>query len=247
MNTFKLSQSTIEKLWYYVYLLIDPRDKQVFYIWKGKWNRIYQHTQWISKTNTENDKNSKIIEIRENWFEVQHNILRHWLTEKEALEVESSLIDYVWIQNLTNIVHGHHKDQRGLTTLEQLKINYEAEDLVPQESLLLININTLYTHKMNRDELYEATRKSWIINIERANTYTIVCSVYRWIIREVFDVDHRQICKEYPTRNEFIWCVSNEKTRSIYIHKSVKSYRKKWSQNPIKYIDINECEPITTD
>ena len=41
----RLSQSTVEKLNYYVYALIDPRTNKVFYIGKGKGNRIYAHVE----------------------------------------------------------------------------------------------------------------------------------------------------------------------------------------------------------
>lgn len=37
------SQSVIEKLKYYVYLLQDPRDNSVFYVGKGVGNRVFQH------------------------------------------------------------------------------------------------------------------------------------------------------------------------------------------------------------
>jgi hypothetical protein len=43
MNKYNLTQSTIEKLGYYVYLLIDPRNDKVFYVGKGKGNRVNQH------------------------------------------------------------------------------------------------------------------------------------------------------------------------------------------------------------
>ena len=35
----------IEKIGYYVYRLIDPRNGNTFYIGKGKGNRIFQHVK----------------------------------------------------------------------------------------------------------------------------------------------------------------------------------------------------------
>ena len=43
VNAF--NQQTIESLAYYVYALIDPRDNRIFYIGKGKGNRIFQHAK----------------------------------------------------------------------------------------------------------------------------------------------------------------------------------------------------------
>ena len=88
MNKYNLSQSTIEKLGYYVYLLIDPRDNKVFYVGKGKGNRINQHLLGAldDKTN-ETEKIKKIREIQNTGLEVKHSVLRHELTEKEAFEV----------------------------------------------------------------------------------------------------------------------------------------------------------------
>ena len=43
INAF--NQQTIESLAYYVYALIDPRDNRIFYIGKGKGNRIFQHAK----------------------------------------------------------------------------------------------------------------------------------------------------------------------------------------------------------
>jgi hypothetical protein len=38
------SQAVIEKLGFYVYVLKDPRNQRVFYVGKGKENRIFSHT-----------------------------------------------------------------------------------------------------------------------------------------------------------------------------------------------------------
>lgn len=233
----KLSQSTIEKLWYYVYLLIDPRDDTVFYI--GKWvgNRIYAHVNWTLKSHADTKKNLRIKEIKHQWLDVHHKIIRYGLTEKESFEVEASLIDMVWIDSLTNIVKWHHASERGITTLEQIKIDYESKPINPEEPMVLININNLYTIDMSGDELYQATHKAWRISLERANKCRLACAVYRWITREVYEVQERRDCELHEEwRKEFIGKVADWEIREKYNHKSVSEYWTQWSQNPIKYI-----------
>lgn len=233
----KLSQSTIEKLWYYVYLLIDPRDHTVFYI--GKWvgNRIYSHVNWTLKDHADTEKNDKIREIKNAWLDVHHKIIRHWLTEKESFEVEASLIDMIWIESLTNVVKWHHASERWITTLEQIKIDYESKPIVPEEPMILININNLYKIDMTEEELYTATHKAWRISLERANKCRLACAVYKWITREVYEVQERKDCKLHEEwRKEFVWKVADADTRERYIYKNVSEFWKQWSQNPIKYI-----------
>ena len=48
----ELKQSVKEALGYYVYALVDPRDRKIFYIGKGKGNRIFQHAEAALVENT---------------------------------------------------------------------------------------------------------------------------------------------------------------------------------------------------
>ena len=237
MNKYNLSQSTIEKLGYYVYLLIDPRDNKVFYVGKGKGNRINQHLLGAldDKTN-ETEKIKKIREIQNAGLEVKHSVLRHELTEKEAFEVESAVIDVLGKDKLTNLVKGHNSEDKGLMKLEDIKIKYEAEDAIIEEPAILININNLYQRDMTENEIYEATRKSWRINIDRILNIKISCSVYRGIIREVFLIEKWLPSPEVEGRYMFQGKVAPKDARDKYLNKSVSKYWKQGSQNPIKYV-----------
>ena len=191
MDKNKLSQATIEKLGYYVYLIIDPRSQStndgVFYVGKGFRRRAQDHLNDF-KTK-EGKKIKRISEIRSVGKEPTIDILRHGLTSKEAFEIESSVIDYIGIDNLTNEVLGHDSADRGRMSLGELEIKYHAEKVRFEDDLLLININKSFNRKMNSDEILEVTKGDWRIVKEKADRFKIVCAVFRGIVREVFEVE----------------------------------------------------------
>lgn len=234
----ELSQSTIEKIGYYVYLLIDPRNCKVFYVGKGCGNRINHHLLGALEENTKEKETEKIVRIREIQkaeMEVGHTILRHGLTEKEAFEVESAAIDLLGLENLTNLVHGHHSIDRGKMTLKNIKTEYEAVDALFNEPVMLIRINQLYRYEMPADELYEVTRKDWKVG-SRAKTVRVACAVYAGIVREVYSIDNWVPSPETPGRFMFIGEVAPPGIRQKYLDKSVAHVWKQGSQNPIKYV-----------
>ena len=97
---------------YYVYGLIDPRDKQIFYIGKGTENRVFEHERESQENpDSEKLKLKTISEIKDKGFEVEKIIINSNLSEEEAFAAEASLINafnYVGDNKLTNIVAGHH-------------------------------------------------------------------------------------------------------------------------------------------
>lgn len=234
----ELSQSTIEKIGYYVYLLIDPRNGKVFYVGKGCGNRINHHLLGALEENTKEKGTEKIVRIREIQkaeMEVGHTILRHGLTEKEAFEVESAAIDLLGLENLTNLVHGRHSIDRGKMTLKNIKTEYEAVDALFNEPVMLIRINQLYRYDIPADELYEVTRKHWKVG-SRAKMVRVACAVYAGIIREVYSIDEWVPSPETPGRFMFIGEVAPPGIRQKYLDKSVAHIWKQGSQNPIKYV-----------
>jgi len=231
-----LSQSTIEKLGYYVYLLIDPRTNKVFYVGKGCGNRINHHLLGVLEEDVKETEKIKMIrDIQKAGLEVGHTILRHGLTEKEAFEVESAVIDLLGIKNLTNLVLGHHSLDRGKMTLKNIKTEYEAADALFDQPVMLIRINKLYRYEMSAEELYEATRKDWKVG-SRSKTIRIACAVYAGIIREVYEIDEWLPSAETPGRMMFVGKVAPLDVRQKYVDKSVAHVWKRGSQNPIKYV-----------
>jgi len=83
----QFSQAVIDRIGYYVYLLTDPRNGQLFYVGKGNGNRVFAHVSEAIHNPRETDKIERIRRIRRSGREVRYDILRHGLTEKEAFEV----------------------------------------------------------------------------------------------------------------------------------------------------------------
>lgn len=237
----RLSQSTIEKLGYYVYALIDPRDKKVFYIGKGKGNRIYMHVLASESIEAKEVEKIKTIHaIRAAGKEVQHMVIRHGLTETEAFAVEAALIDYVGtVQkvNLTNIMSGHHSNEVGARTIEDIEIQYEAPKAIFEEPMLLIRVNRLYRPGISAKELYDATRMQWRVG-PRAFKITYVCAVYLGIIREVYEIKAWQPMEVINgfQRHGFTGKVAPPTIRDKYRHTSVKHVFKQGQQSSITYV-----------
>ena len=188
MNTInEFPRSVIEKLGYYVYLLIDPTTDKVFYVGKGTGNRIFAHINSAIASPLESDKLDKIRSIQSKGLQIKYAIIRHGLTEQEAFEVEAALIDFIDIRELTNIVVGHDSDSRGLMSITDIIAKYLAPEIEIVEPVVLITVNRLYRRNMNDDELYEITRGNWVTGTRRSKARYAFC-VYNGTVRQVYEI-----------------------------------------------------------
>ena len=93
---------------YYVYVYIDPRNHQVFYIGKGTGTRMNAH---ILEANLREEPNSaktrQIRAIQREGLEAIVRVIARGLTDAEALLVEKTLLWQLGKQ-LTNIATGHY-------------------------------------------------------------------------------------------------------------------------------------------
>ena len=151
----KFSNSVISDLKYYVYLYSHPETNEIFYIGKGKGNRVFSHLE----EQKESEKVQYINDLRNQKLEPKIEILVHGLeNEKTALRVESSIIDLIGIGKLTNINNGYESSTFGRMTLEQINSQYDKQKTDIIEPSILIRINKAFRYSMSERELYDFTR-----------------------------------------------------------------------------------------
>ena len=169
---------------YYVYRLIDPRNKNTFYVGKGRGFRVLAHVKNalndyhgkdyrnIEFDNTMEDeistKSALIREIYSQGLKVEAIIHRRGLDEKSAYEVEAALIDAY--PGLINSVKGHGTD-RGPIPLEYF-LN-ELPNLPNNELPKATNEETVSipSLQLNSNKLTEITDKCIIIKIKQETVF----------------------------------------------------------------------------
>jgi hypothetical protein len=245
INMKQLPQRAIENLGYYVYLYVNPIDNQIFYVGKGKGNRVLAHLSDESET-----RKTEIIKlIRSQGKEPHIEILIHGLDSSEdALKMESAAIDLIGVNKLSNQVRGYGSSQVGRASLKQLVTLYNSEKVEIDDPVILIRINRQYRYDLGEDELYEVTRGVWRIGARREKAVCAL-SVFRGLVREVYRIEkwlpagsteynfRERVEVDRPGRWEFIGRKAQDIIRNKYIDKSVEDYFPVRSQNPITYVN----------
>ena len=244
-------EKTKQNLKYYVYFLIDPTTNQPFYVGKGKDDRVLDHLKCALEFGTisDSDKYEKIREITSEGKVVGHIIVRHGLSEREAFEVEATLIDVLEFlkSGLTNIIGGQKSIEKGLMTSDEIKRLYDAEPLTEiSNNCIIININEQYERGNGEDAIYKATKETWTIDKSRINDLKVVLSEYKGLIVEVFQVEnwyekergYNLGAKKYGQTKigyGFEGKVASDDIRNLYLNKSISQVKKRGSSNAIRY------------
>lgn len=200
MNSFS-EKSLLSLGDYYVYGLIDPRNKQIFYIGKGTGNRIFEHErESIFNPDSEKMKLKTIADIKSEGLDVEKIIINWNLTESEAFAAEASLINvfnYISDIGLTNIVSGHHSSEA--LSVEEYENEYGAVELQQSDirhKILVIKINKLYKRDMDAKTLYDTVRGVWRASMNRVKQVEYVIGVYNSLIVAVYKPTQWYVCKE---------------------------------------------------
>jgi hypothetical protein len=248
----KFSSTTNKAIGNYVYLLVDPRDNTIFYVGKGKANRVFMHEEHVRKAKDPslNEKEKRIKDILEANKEVLKYIVRVNLTKDEAFTVESVIINLLGKTemgdlnisvSLTNIQGGHGMRKNGMMLVDEVEKLYGVKPLTTRmvkHNLLCININRLYE---DGKDLYEATRNSWVLNPKNANKCDYVASEYQGVIKALYKVNGEWYTCGNPKDRRFQFDgepVTDIKILNLYLNKRIEksSNGKRPSRNPIRYI-----------
>lgn len=96
---------------YYVYFLISPLDGKIFYIGKGKGNRMRRHVSLTKRDKVSNGNIylfRKIKSILESYDDVIYDVVYKTDNEIEAYEKEIELIEKYGLENLCNTSLGYN-------------------------------------------------------------------------------------------------------------------------------------------
>lgn len=217
-----------QKLKYFVYALVDPFTDDIFYIGKGSGNRPFNH---FSKNEKNLEKRNRIKSIIAQGNKPKIEIIRYGLSSSEALNIETTLIDAIGLEKLTNLNYGHssYKGRLKLEVVEQL-LGGEPLDVKS------IEFNTIFFYCHNaypKYNLYDSARQFWNVSYKKVSEkvngdfkfkYAFamqgnhVLEVYR--ILEWFEAGKTVSTREYiPTnikRWEFIGSFAEPKIRKKY-------------------------------
>jgi len=239
MNTFP--PAVRKELGFYVYVYVDPRDEEVFYVGKGTGNRAFTHLL----EGRSSAKTKRIRAIRRDGSEPRIELLAHGLDEETAFKLEAAAIDLLGRRNLTNLVSGLGSRIGGRMTTTQVAALYAPKRALFTDPAVLIRINQLFRYDMTAIELYDATRTAWRLNPAAADG-RLAMPVFDRVIQEVYEVAAwHPAGSTFNTRGrfrtrqrfEFVGQIARSTIRDRYLYKSVDDHHLPGNQNPIRYVN----------
>lgn len=261
MTYKKFDSLAAEKIQWYVYALRDPRNKEVFYVGKGKDNRWFHHIK--SAQEQHDDPSLKIQRIRDieaAGYAVDPFIIRSGIkSESHAYDIEAAVIHaYELLKraevplpvDLTNLVDGHHSE-RGLASISAMQslLNAPAAPEI-EVPVGLFKIGVLWYPDMTDEDVRQATLGWWPSSkVKKGKSRAeYAFGVSKGIIRGIYKIDpsmwrervegDRDWEKDLGKKPRwgFPECTPAPEM-SHYLNTSVKHLFKKGDQNPVKFLN----------
>ncbi len=240
----RIPPAVATKLGHYVYIYVDPRDNNVFYVGKGQNGRALAHLR-----SERGRMATRIRKVRASGVKPRVEILAHGLPDAEAaLRIEAAAIDVLGAGSLVNAVRGQGGTRMPL---DDVIAQYTRHRAVIREPALLIRINRLYRAGMSDQDLYDATRSAWVVGEEGRERVKLAFSVYEGVVREVYqitgwlpggstfnaaaDVRRRRM---RAGRWEVVGIKAPERIRKKYVGRYVGDQFRQGGRNPVRYVNV---------
>lgn len=248
MRAERFPAEVAERLKWYVYRLIDPRNGETFYVGKGRGDRIFQHAKGALAASKDEDavdlKFQRIKDVAAAGLEVAHVIHRHGIEDENgAFQVEAALIDAY--PGLTNRVSGHGAEDYGVRHVEEIIAEYKAQPFEATEPLILISIAKSYEDETK--DIYDAVRGCWRIDSHKVGRFKLVLAHRRGLVLGAFrprewlpatKANFPWLSEDIPGRFGFVGEPAEEAVASAYVRKRVPDvYRAKGAANPVRFIE----------
>ena len=231
----RFSKNTINAIGYYVYGLRYPREQEYFYIGKGKGNRVFSHVKQSSARGISDPKFDIISTLRsEGGPEI--DIIRHGLTEQEALLLESALIDVLGVDQIANKVKGFNSEKYGLMSPKNIEAQYKGKPFVKPIKAVCFKINRAWRRNMSALELYEMTRGNWRLSLARAGDAEFGIGLTDGVIRSIYKIHSwEKVPERSPERYRFIGYKIDEMKR--YLGYSLAFHPNHRVRGPLFYLN----------
>ena len=135
---------------------------------------------------------------------------------------------------------GYHSLDNGLKSVSEIEAFYCAEDITKDEithNVLIVNINNTY---QKSQDVYEATRKSWLLNTNKVNDIELVISEYKGIFRAIYQPETWKTEIDEKGRSRWLFeGIDVSKDYPQYLNKN-NSFKKRGMANPVCYVFGNK-------
>jgi hypothetical protein len=262
MAPTQFARGVVGHLDHYVYLLIDPtKNNEIFYVGEGTGSRCFSHLAEADKRTDEAVLNKEKVSEKVRRIKaigsdrVRIDILRHGLTQTEALRLESAAIDLLGLPQLANIDSGPGSRSLGRMSLQQINVLYGAKpvEIAANHRVVLITINRNFRPNMSDKDLFTATREWWRIasyrrNLDDDHAPRWAMAVYAGVVYAVYWIDGWR----KPTAAEIAqdpkiegrWAFDGARDQAMqqrYLHRDVSEYLRSpktgnRTQNPLRYV-----------